>query len=128
MSVTNRSLERRTLKQYLSRYYHARQKIILLRERLQTLPNGSAPEIITRIQNQQTEMEHYVLEVMDLIDYLPASSMERIILELRHIDCLPWREIHRTVHLTASPCFAYYRRGLNALLASPEVRQTLRLP
>ena len=60
-------------------------------------------------------------------DLLPEDATERTILELRHLDCKPWREINRTVYLTASPCFEYYNRGLDTLLSMEQVRKTLGL-
>lgn len=47
--------------------------------------------------------------------------------KLKHNREKPWREIHRAVHLTRSPCFAYYNKGLDQLLAMQEVRLALGL-
>lgn len=130
--------ERRLLKRYLARYFRAKEKQAVLQDRLGRLRSelggpsgkeatGTVSEIEARIQRQTALEEKSILEIMDVLDLLPSDSTERSILELRHIDCKPWREIHRAVHLTRSPCFDYYNRGLDQLLAMREVRLALGL-
>lgn len=138
MGKANQADERRLLKSYLARYFRAKEKQAVLQDRLRRLRSelkpppgaeatGTASEIEARIQRQTALEEKSILEIMDIIELLPSESTERSIMELRHIDCKPWREIHRAVHLTRSPCFAYYNKGLDQLLAIPEVRLTLGL-
>lgn len=124
--------ERRILKRYLARYFRAKEKQAVLLDRMRRLRSeiesaGMASEIEARIQRQSAMEEKSVLEVMDILELLSEDSTERTILELRHIDCKPWREIHRAVHLTRSPCFKYYNRGLDQLLSMREVRLKLGL-
>lgn len=121
--------ERRILKKYLTRYFRAKEKQRTLQQRAASLRAelGEAPEIEARVKAQAKAAERSALEIMDILDLLPEDSTERTILELRHLDCKPWREINRTVYLTASPCYEYYNRGLDTLLAMDKVRQTLGL-
>ena len=152
-SSTNES--RRLLRRYLSQYYRAKEKQAALRKRLAELkaelnnpgvklpPLGSTPtkrgnpsdgaaslifkigDIEDRIQKQIEVQIKSVSEIMDILDFLPAESEERDILEYRHIDCKPWSEIMDLVHLTRSPCFEHYNKGLDKLLTYKKVRATL---
>ncbi len=82
-------------------------------------------EIEERI-NRQVEVEATaILDVMKILDFLPMDSTERAIMELRHIDCKPWNEIMKAVHLSRSPCFMYYEKGLQRLLSYKKVQKTL---
>lgn len=131
--------ERRLLKKYLCRYFKAKEKKAVLRDRLENLQRElrrseggeasslAAMEIEARIRRQTDKEEKHIIEIMDVIDLLPADSMERSILELRHIDCRTWREIHKAVHLTPSPCYERYNKGLDQLLAKSKVRHALGL-
>ena len=143
------------LKRYLSQYFMAKERQRIYRDRLeeiqrelrgplQQLP-GAAPrqggrclgpgastdlaaklsEIEERI-NRQVEIEATaILDVMKMLDFLPADSTERAIMDLRHIDCKPWNEIMKQVHLSRSPCFMYYEKGLQRLLRYKKVQKSL---
>lgn len=135
----NTAAERQILKDYLARYFRAKKKQAMLQHRLHRLRQELHPEaeggdalspleIEARIEAQAEAAKRSISEVMDILDFLPPNSIERIILELRHLDCKPWRDIRKTVYLTASPCFEHYNKGLDALLAMAEVRRTLGLP
>lgn len=133
MATAETKKERRILKKYLTRYFTAKDRLRILHNRLGKLesePHGysEASEIETRIREQAQEAQRSALKIMDIIERLPADSTERTIMELRHLDFLPWREISKTVHLTETPCYEYYRRGLDALLKDPQVRATIGLP
>ncbi len=151
--VTNES--RRLLRRYLSQYYRAKEKQAALRRRLAELQaelknpgvnsrpldgtytkggrtsSGAASLVIKigdiedRIQRQIEVQTRSVSDIMDVLDFLPAESTERDILEYRHIDCKPWNEIMDLVHLTRSPCFEHYNKGLDKLLTYKKVRATL---
>lgn len=135
---TDRANERRILRKYLTRYFRARDKRAILEGRLKALkadlsskggfmPPSSVPEIEAKISRQIEAAEKSILEIMDLLERLPADSTERTILELRHIDCKTWADICRTVYMTRTPCTRYYNKGLDALLAMNEVRRILGL-
>lgn len=137
--------EREAVKEYLQQYHVARRKKHILEERRHTLAeelkspatgstfkaapssrpvNVDGPvsivfriaEVEERIENQQGEMAKAVLHVMDLIDMLPPDSMERTVVELRHIDCKSWEQISREVYLSRSAVFNYYNAALDRLL------------
>ncbi len=128
MTATKQFEDRCCLKAYLSRYFRAKEKQTLLQKRLRRLQTElPSAEIQNRIQQQANLERACMLEIMDVLDLLPPESMERTILELRHLDCKSWKEIHRSVYLTRSPCFIYYNKGLDKLLAMPEVRKKLKL-
>lgn len=146
--------ERYILKRYLSQYYRAKQRQRILEARLHEiraeiqnpsigsasgdgLPTGShvssgaaaltfrEAEIEDRIQQQKENEAAAILNIMDILDFLPPDSMEKNILELRHIDCKSWTAITRAVHLTRSPCNEYYNKGLDKLLTFKKVRAIL---
>lgn len=122
--------ERRILKKYLTRFFKAKEKQKTLQRRAASLRAelGGTSEIEARVQAQAKAAEQSALEIIDILALLPEDATERTILELRHLDCKPWRKINRAVYLTASPCFEYYNRGLDALLSMEQVRKTLGLP
>lgn len=124
-----KTAERRILKKYLTRFFRAKEKQRTLQQRAASLRAelGEASEAEARVMAQAQAAERNALEIMDILDLLPEDSTERTILELRHLDCKPWREINRAVYLTASPCYEYYNRGLDTLLSMDKVRHTLGL-
>lgn len=134
MATAETKNERRILKKYLTRYFQMKDRQHILDTRLGNLKKhapalgtSETSEIEKRIMEQTQEAERSAIEIMDVIERLPAASTERTIMELRHLDFMAWSEINKTVHLTATPCYEYYRRGLDALLKDPQVRATIGL-
>lgn len=132
--MENREAERITLKLYLARFYKAKKRQAILTERLRlrrlcrdfrSHEAADISEVESRIEKQSKKTECIILEIMDVIDLLPEESTERMILELRHLDCKPWSEIQRTVHLTRTPCYDHYNRALDFLLDTQEVQAAL---
>ncbi len=82
-------------------------------------------EIEDRIENQKENIEIAMLKVMDIMDFLSEGSIERMILELRHIDCRSWQQVMNEVNLTRNPCNEYYNKGLLKLLMFKKVRKIL---
>jgi hypothetical protein len=82
-------------------------------------------EIEERIQHQKDNMELAMLKIMDIMDYLPEDSTDRMILELRHIDCRSWGQVVKEASLTRTPCNDYYNKGLEKLLTFKKVRKIL---
>lgn len=82
-------------------------------------------DIEDRIQKQIEIEAKSVIAIMDVIEFLPADTIERDILEFRHIDCKPWDKIMDCVHLSRSPCFEYYNKALDKLLTYKKVRRIL---
>ena len=143
---------RRLLKRYLSQYYRATEKQGTLKRRLADLQaelrnpgisastftaqrrkkgkpsDGAAAltlkisEIENRIMQQLLTEAQSVGDIMDILDLLPPDSTEKEVLELRHIDSKSWTQIQRIAHLSRSPCFEYYNKGLDKLLAMDRVK------
>ena len=82
-------------------------------------------EIETRIDDQRGKNAKAMLNVMDAIEYLPPDSIERSIMELRHIDLKGWVQIEREIYLSRSRCFEYYDQGLEVLLTYPRIKKLL---
>ena len=146
--------QRLLLKKYLGQYYAARIKKRQLEIRLQTfrqdmvgtkgmqyspvprsqtnkVADGSASmvvraiEIEDRIESQKAEMNTTMLNVMKIMDFLPTDSIERRILEYRHIDCLSWKQVCKETNMTRTPCNKYYNAGIDKLLTYKKVQVTI---
>lgn len=125
--------EIRELKHYLTRYFRAMQNMAILEERLSAVRKKlrgntePAERVEKQLRLQELDAAAAMEEIVEMTALLPADSYERVILELRHIDCKSWTGIQRAVHLSASPCYAYYKKGLEALLEIPGVRARIGL-
>ena len=144
--------EREAVKEYLQQYHDAKAKKQILEERHRTLSadlrdpgvgstyrtmptskrqarEGGAVSLVYRIaevEGQQREaMAKAVLHVMDMIDLLPQNSMERTVVEMRHIDCKPWEKIAQAVHMSRSRVFDYYNAALDTLLTYKRTEKLL---
>ena len=145
--TTGAKLEREAVKRYLQQYHAAKQKKRILEERRRTLsaelrgpstapaframpsakpvhPDGAGTlvfqiaDVEERIEAQQAEMARTVQNVMDLIDLLPIGSMERTVVEMRHIDSRKWERIASEVHMSRSRVIDYYNAALDTLAAN----------
>ena len=145
--TTGAKLEREAVKRYLQQYHAAKQKKRILEERRRTLseelrgpstaqafrdmpsakpvhPDGAGASVFQiadveeRIEAQQAEMTRAVQNVMDLIDLLPIGSMERTVVEMRHVDSRKWERIASEVHMSRSRVIDYYNAALHALAAN----------
>lgn len=147
--------DKKILKKYLSQYYSSRMKKQQLERRLKNIraemntpigghgyrpvnyggtnkvSEGAAAftyrigEIETRIEEQKECVEEALLKVMDIIDLLNEDSMERMILELRFIDCKSWAAIGKEMHLSRSSLFFYQDKGLKELLKFKRIEKIL---
>lgn len=142
------------LKQYLGQYYYAKMKKKQVEARLRTFREnmlgtkgmqyspvshsqtnsvGDGPasmviramEIEEQIESQKEQMANAMLNVMKMMDFLPAESTERIILEYRHIDCLSWKQIAREMNYSRASCNNYYNAGIEKLLTFKKVQKML---
>jgi len=82
-------------------------------------------EIECRIKQQQAQTGKALLKVMDVLDFLEEDSRERMVLELRFIDCKKWAEIGKEMHLSRSPLFSYQNKAFKKLLSFKKVRDVL---
>ena len=146
---------REAVKEYLQQYHMARERRRILERRHDVLARelkapapGSAymtmpasrsaadsegavsvvfrlSEVEERIEAQRIAMGRAVTMVMDLIDLLPENSMERTVVEMRHIDCKPWDQIAREIYMSRSAVFNYYNAALDRLLEFKRTRKLL---
>ncbi len=130
---------KKLLKEYLNQYYKGRIKRTQLERRLKNIKEEmNTPierdtasfvyrmsEIETKIENQKSQIEKALLKVMDIMDFLEENSTERIILELRFIDCRNWKSIEHEMHLSRSSLFAYQDKALEKLLTFKKVKVIL---
>ncbi len=149
------SKEKELLKEYLNQYYNSRKKWSQLERRLKNIRDemntpiggrGYSPvnyggtnkiglgaasfvyrmgEIETRIEEQKVRVEKALLKVMDFMDFLEESSTERMVLELRYIDCEDWETIGKEMHLSKSTLFYHRNKGLEKILSFKKVRVVL---
>lgn len=80
-------------------------------------------EVEERIEAQRVAMGRAVTMVMDLIDLLPENSMERTVVELRHIDCKKWERICKEVHMSRSRVNVYYNAALDIILSNARAQK-----
>jgi len=148
--------DKELLKTYLNQYYVGRIKRAQLERRLKSIQEEMATpiggyeyspvnyggtnkvgpgaasfvyrmsEIETRIENQKNRVEKALLKVMDIMDFLEENSTERIVLELRFIDCKSWAVIEKEMHLSRRALFDYQNRALEKLLEFKKVRAILK--
>ena len=151
-----RSEDKEVLKEYLNQYYTGRIKRSQLERRLKNIraemdapiggygyspvnyggTNQVGPgaasfvyrmsEIETRIEEQKSRVEKALLKVMDIMDFLEENSTERMVLELRFIDCKGWAAIEKEMHLSRRACFDYQNRALEKLMGYKKVRTILK--
>ena len=149
-SEEQRKIQRMNLRWYLNQYFRAARKKEQLEARLHTfresmgnvggcgynpasgshtnkVGDGAASEVIRiiqveeRIRDQKVEMKETMLNVMKIMDFLPAESTERMILEYRHIDRMSWRQICGATNYSRTTANDYYNRGLDKLLKYKKV-------
>lgn len=154
MDTKTQNEDRILLKRFLSQFYRAKDKQAVLQKRLDRLQlelrypgvrtaspddvpsksgigNGAASltlkiaDIEDRIQKQIDIEAKSIIAIMDVIEFLPADTIERDILEFRHIDCKTWDKVMDSVHLSRSPCFENYNKALDKLLTYKKVRAIL---
>lgn len=131
MQEITKMTDRDVLKEYLGQYYRAKMKKKQLEIRLRdfrenTENNGiHTIEIEKKIEFQKKEIQETILNVMKIMDFLPVDSMERIIMEYRHIDCIGWKQICREVNYSRAACNNYYKAGIKKLLTFKEVQKII---
>ena len=144
---------REAVKEYLQQYHMARARKRMLERRhdnlarelqapapgsaYRTMPATRTPansegavsvvyrlaEVEERIGDQVEAMGRAVVQVMDLIDLLPESSLERTVVELRHIDCKKWERICQEVHMSRSRVNDYYNSALDIILSNERAQK-----
>lgn len=83
-------------------------------------------EINTRIKDQMEKSAKVLVEIMDIIEFLPENSTERAIVEHRYIDRFRWEQICKVEHISRTPATRYWKKGLYQLLDFKKVQKILR--
>lgn len=82
-------------------------------------------DINEKIRRQMERSLSVLTEIMDIIDYLPENSMERMIIEYKYIDRFGWEKISSAANITRTPAIRYWRKGLYKLLEFKKIKQIL---
>lgn len=95
------------------------------------VPSGAAAytymldQIETRINEQIHEALNVLVKITDVIEYLRPDSEERMILELRYIDCKSIDKICKEMHITRSPLYEKEKSAFNKLLSYERVQMMI---
>lgn len=146
---------KKTLKEYLGRYADARARKKQLEKRLRniqeemdtpiggcgykptphsrtnTISDKSASfmlrmaEIEERIMEEKNLESRYMLEVMEIMDYLGKETVERRILECKYIDVERMEQIASREHMSRKSCYQYLNRGIQELIQFKKVRAVI---
>lgn len=82
-------------------------------------------EIDSRILQQQNRAAKLLLEVMNVLEFLPENELERDVLEARFIDCYTWNKVCFSVNLSRSAAYKYLKDGINKLLTFKKVQMII---
>lgn len=123
-------LTQEDVKSFLQVYTIGRERRQILRERLLRLVGElrvttpgpfeagcSIAMIENRLNDQMRNVAVLMLKVLDLIDLLPLDSLERKIVEMRHLDGMDWKEITRQLYLSRSYVLSRYSKALGMMLS-----------
>ena len=69
-----------------------------------------------RIEKQKYNVSISIEKTMDLLELLPETSLEREIMERRHLDMEDWKDIADGIYMSRSQCNKRYNAALNYLL------------
>ena len=145
--------DKKVLVGYLYQYCNCRTNVRILKKRLLNIVNemknplcgirytptpksqskseGSASltirqsEIEERIIAQQKEAERKLTNIMDIMDYLEENSKERVLMEMRYIDCMAWQRIGKELHYSRSQCDNIKNAALEELLSFDRVKEII---
>ena len=80
-------------------------------------------EIEKKIIRQTSEAEKTLFRIMDIIDFLPEHSLERLIVEHKYIDQFGWTKISMTCGVSKRTAMRRCKKALNILLGFERVRE-----
>ena len=80
-------------------------------------------KIEERLNAQRRNMAVLMLKVLDLIDLLPLDSLERKLVEMRHLDGMDWKGITSQLCLSRSYALSCYSKALGMLLNHEMTRE-----
>lgn len=79
-------------------------------------------EMAERIQGQIETAEKKLTGIMNLLDYLPADSLSRAIMENLYVDRWGWDKICNENHISMSQAKRYWKQGLYKMLEFEKVK------
>lgn len=79
-----------------------------------------------RIEKQAENIDQSIEKTMDILDLLPETSLEREIVELRHLDMMGWKEIADSIPMSRSQCNRRYNQAIEDLLQYDIVQEAIR--
>lgn len=82
-------------------------------------------EIDTKILQQKNKAAKILLEIMNVLEFLPENSIERDVLEARYIDGHNVERICTLQSISRSTEYRYFKDGLNKLLTFKKVQKIL---
>lgn len=134
------NLRQEDVKSFLQVYTIGRERRQILEDRRQcqieelgaTSPGpldagSNLAKIEARLIAQRRDMAVLMLKVLDLVALLPLDSLERGIVEMRHIDGMDWKEITSQLFLSRSYVMSRYSRALDMLLSHEAAREIVAL-
>ena len=82
-------------------------------------------EINERIREQQMHSARVVVEIMNVLDFLPGESDERNILEMKYIQKKSDKAIYTSMYISKSQFYKLRNRAFDALLRFAKVNDIL---
>lgn len=79
-------------------------------------------DIETRIIEQQREIERCIVNVSDIVEFIPIHTVDREIFELRYIDGMSWESISDVVFMSKQSCHKHKDLTLDNLLKMPKIQ------
>ena len=145
---------KKLLNMYLNRYNKAKNRIATLKEtekairedmktpyqssyskdiKVQSCPSADSmpcflirlEEINERIREQQMHSARVVVEIMNVLDFLPGESDERNILEMKYIQKKSDKAIYASMYISKSQFYKLRNRAFDALLRFAKVNDIL---
>lgn len=83
-------------------------------------------DIEDRIYQQKSEIEKAIVRVMNIIEYIPISEIDREIFEMRHIDMMQWPDIEAAIPMSKSQCIRRYNAAIDRLLLNPRIQKMVK--
>ena len=78
-------------------------------------------EIEERIFSQREEIDKAIVQVMDIIDFIPQGEIARRIFELRYLDGLNMEKIAEAIPMSKSRCYDIFNETIDKLLEFPKI-------
>lgn len=83
-------------------------------------------DIEDRIYEQKAEVEKSIVQVMDIIDFIPRHDLARRIFELRHLDCLNMTVVAEAIPISRPQAYVIYNNAIDKLLEFPKIQKMVK--